>query len=190
METVQDSDGNCSALAGAPPIRRPLWEFCEIFIGYALILTVIWTPRSVQHWLYWVAIVWFVFSIFMSFPGWKAMGCTVAGFWRSAWVVGVALILAGAGMAVASTLHTLHRPVGFTQWILAFGEATRSGLWRNSSFSKATFSPAWCAFFPAQRWPPRQPPSSLCARASAQPRPDRSDARLGTCGLPGLSQGA
>jgi membrane protease YdiL (CAAX protease family) len=124
LEVVEDSDPKCTAVIGALPARRPLWEFCELSIGYALILAVIWTPRPLQRWLYWLAIAWFVLSICISFPGWKAMGCTVAGFWRSAWVVGVALTLAAGGMLLASDLHTLHRPNGFTQWILAFGGYT------------------------------------------------------------------
>ena len=124
MEVVEDSDSKCTAVIDAPPERRPLWEFCELSVSYALILAVIWTPRPLQRWLYWLAIAWFVFSICVTFPGWKAMGCTIAGFWRSAWVVGVALVLAAVAMTLASDLHTLHRPNGFTQWILAFGGYT------------------------------------------------------------------
>ena len=60
-------------------------------IGYCLILAVIWTPRPLQHWLYFIALGWFIVSIALSFEGWKAMGCCVAGFWRSSWVVGVAV---------------------------------------------------------------------------------------------------
>jgi hypothetical protein len=84
-------------------------------------LAVIWTPRPLQRWLYCVALAWFVFVIVWSFPGWRAMGCCAAGFWRSAWVVGVALAMGASAAAVASSLHTLHHPSGLAQWILAFG---------------------------------------------------------------------
>jgi membrane protease YdiL (CAAX protease family) len=100
---------------------RRLWAFCELAIGYVLILAVIWTARPVQRWLFWLAIAWFVFAIVGSFPGWKAMGCCASGFWRSAWVVGVALVLAGSAVALAGNLHTLHHPNGLAEWIFAFG---------------------------------------------------------------------
>jgi membrane protease YdiL (CAAX protease family) len=120
MSTVEDATAIC---AGAEPLpaRRTAWDFCELAIGYALVLSVIWTPRPLQRWLYWAAIAWFVYSIVSSFPGWKAMGCSAAGFWRTSWVVGVALALAATAMMFASSLHTLHHPSGFVQWILAFG---------------------------------------------------------------------
>ncbi|MGO9438019.1 MAG: type II CAAX prenyl endopeptidase Rce1 family protein [Terracidiphilus sp.] len=124
MSTVEDSNAIGVAASGPLPKRRALREFFELSIGYALILAVIWTSRPLQRWLYWAAIAWFVFSIIWSFPGWKAMGCTVTGFWRSAWIVGVALVLAAGGMELASNLHTLHRPSGFVEWVLAFGGYT------------------------------------------------------------------
>ncbi len=114
----------CSAAAEPSSKQRAGWDLCELAVGYTLILAVIWTARPLQRWLYWAAIAWFVFSIVKSFPGWKAFGCSVAGFWRSAWVVGVALVLAGGAITVASSLHTLHRPTGLLQWILAFGGYT------------------------------------------------------------------
>lgn len=121
MSTLPD----CSRIDNSPPAkRRHAWDLCELTVGYVLILAVIWTVRPLQRWLYWTAIAWFILSIVVSFPGWKAMGCTVAGFWRSAWVVGVALVLAAAAMECASSLHTLHRPSGFLQWVLAFGGYT------------------------------------------------------------------
>lgn len=105
----------------AKPARPRVWDFCELAIGYVLILAVIWTPRPLRNYLYFVALAWFAFTVIWSFPGWKAMGCRAEGFWRSAWVVGAALVLAAAAMALASSLHTLHHPNGLVQWILAFG---------------------------------------------------------------------
>jgi len=114
----------CPAVDESSLKRSAAWDLCELAVGYTLILAVIWTARPVQRWLYWAAVAWFVFSIVTSFPGWKAFGCSVAGFWRSAWVVGVALALAGGAVMVASSLHTLHRPTGLLQWVLAFGGYT------------------------------------------------------------------
>jgi membrane protease YdiL (CAAX protease family) len=121
---VEDSCASGEAAAGAVPGRRPVWLFCELVVGYLLILAVIWTARPLQRWLYWVALAWFVFTVVFSFPGWKAMGCSATGFWRSAWVVGVALLLGASAMMLASSLHTLHHPSGLLGWILAFGGYT------------------------------------------------------------------
>lgn len=120
MSAFEDAGALCADTAPLPA-RRSVWHFCELAISYVMILAVIWTPRPLQRWLYWVAIAWFVYSIASSFPGWNAMGCRAAGFWRSMWVVGAALVLAAAATTFASSLHTLHHPSGFVQWILAFG---------------------------------------------------------------------
>jgi membrane protease YdiL (CAAX protease family) len=109
---------------GPETTRSGIWGVCELLIGYCLVLAVIWTPRPLQRWLYWAAIAWFALAIVSSFPGWKAMGCTVSGFWRSLWVVGAALAIATATTALASHLHTLHHPSSLAQWILAFGGYT------------------------------------------------------------------
>jgi membrane protease YdiL (CAAX protease family) len=82
---------------------------------------VIWTPRPLQHWLYFIALGWFIVSISLSFEGWKAMGCCVAGFWRSSWIVGVAVIIAAIATFFASSMHTLHHPGGPVQWVRSFG---------------------------------------------------------------------
>jgi membrane protease YdiL (CAAX protease family) len=60
-------------------------------------------------------------STALSFEGWKAMGCSVAGFWRSSWVVGVALIMTAVATFFASSYHTLHHPGRPAAWLEAFG---------------------------------------------------------------------
>jgi membrane protease YdiL (CAAX protease family) len=124
VSTVEEPAASIPCVPGTKPARRGAWALVELAISYVLIMAVIWTARPLQRWLYWAAIAWFVFSIVWSFPGWKAMGCCISGFWRSAWVVGVALVLAAAAAAFANSLHTLHHPNGLTQWILAFGGYT------------------------------------------------------------------
>jgi membrane protease YdiL (CAAX protease family) len=121
VSSVENANAIVAGVPGRMPVRRRPWDFAELAVGYVLILAVIWTARPLQRWLYWAAIAWFAFIIIRSFPGWKAMGCCAAGFWRSAWVVGVALILGATAMALASSLHTLHHPNGFVEWIFAFG---------------------------------------------------------------------
>jgi membrane protease YdiL (CAAX protease family) len=111
-----------SRVCGPTPLPRwrIAWIIGELLIGYCLILAVIWTPRPLQHWLYYIALGWFIVSIILSFEGWKAMGCSLAGFWRSSWVVGVALFIAAVATFFASSMHTLHHPGGPVQWLQAF----------------------------------------------------------------------
>ncbi len=121
MGTMQDPHADWSLGAGVLSGWRKIWGISELAIGYVLILAVIWTQRPLQRWLYLAALAWFVASIALSFPGWKAMGCSVTGFWRSMWVAAVALVVALSAALLASGLGTLHHPGGFTQWVLAFG---------------------------------------------------------------------
>lgn len=124
MSVPEESTASCVCAADRQPKRRTVWDFGELLIGYGLILAVIWTPRPLQHWLYFLALGWFIVSVTLSFEGWKAMGCCVAGFWRSSWVVGLALILAGIATWLAATLHTLHHPGAPVQWVRTFGGYT------------------------------------------------------------------
>ena len=121
MSVREESTTSCACAAAPSPKRRIAWDVGELLIGYCLILAVIWTPRPLQHWLYLIALGWFIVSIFLSFEGWKAMGCCVAGFWRSSWVVGIAVIIAAVATFFASSLHTLHHPGGPLQWVRTFG---------------------------------------------------------------------
>lgn len=123
MSVREDSIASCACAAAKSP-RRIVWEIGELAIGFSLILAVIWTPRPLQHWLYFIALGWFIISISLSFESWKAMGCCVSGFWRSSWVVGLAVFLAAVATFFASTLHTLHHPGGPVQWVMAFGGYT------------------------------------------------------------------
>jgi membrane protease YdiL (CAAX protease family) len=115
---------DCYGGPGSSSRQRGTWDLFELTVGYGLILSVIWTPRPLQRWLYWIAIAWFAFSIVRSFSGWRSFGCSATGFWRSAWVVAVALVMAAGAVMVAGSLHTLHRPSGLLQWVLAFGGYT------------------------------------------------------------------
>lgn len=124
MSVPGDTTTSCVCAAAALPRRRATWEILELLIGYGLILAVIWTPRPLQHWLYFLALGWFAVSIALSFEGWNAMGCCVTGFWRSSWVVGVALVMAAIATIFASSYHTLHHPGSPVQWVRSFGGYT------------------------------------------------------------------
>jgi hypothetical protein len=52
------------------------------------------------------------------------MGCSIAGFWRSFWIVGIAVVLGVSATLLARNLHTLHHPGAPIQWVRAFGGYT------------------------------------------------------------------
>jgi membrane protease YdiL (CAAX protease family) len=81
----------------------------ELAIGYSLILLVIWTPRPWQRVLYSVAAIFLVVVTWRSFESVRAMGLRTTNLLRSAWVVVVALLLAGVALLLSAHLHTLHR---------------------------------------------------------------------------------
>jgi hypothetical protein len=101
-------------LAVAPGKRRAL---LELAIPYGLILLVIWTPRPLQKLLWWVAAAAIVAIFWMSFDRMKEVGLRAAGFYRSLWVTGAALLVAAVAVLVAIQLHTLRLPSG---GVLAF----------------------------------------------------------------------
>lgn len=93
-------------------------DLLELLVGYGLILLVIWSERPWQRGLYCAAIVFLVAVLWMSFDSWSAMGLRAANFWRSFWVVGVALALAALAVVTARRLHAMHPvegPVGFVR---------------------------------------------------------------------------
>ena len=104
--------------------RSRVRDCIELVVGYGLIVSVVWTPRPMQRWLYLASIAWFLLVFLISFPGWRAIGCSIVGFWRSLWVVGVAVVIAFAAAMLARTLHTLHHPGPPIQWVRTFGGYT------------------------------------------------------------------
>ena len=121
MSVSEESVANCSCAAGAPTRRRIASDIGELLIGFSLILAVIWTPHPLRHSLYFIALGWFIVSITLSFESWKALGCCLAGFWRSSWIVGVAVVVSGVATWFAVSFHTLHHPGEPLQWLLTFG---------------------------------------------------------------------
>src|SRR6266568_2798822 len=89
----------------AEPRRRDL---LELWIGYALILVVIWTPRPWQRNIYFVAATFIIATTLLAFPGLKAMGLRPTNFTRSFWLVGAALAVTAVAVVVAGRMGTLH----------------------------------------------------------------------------------
>jgi hypothetical protein len=88
-------------------VRSKRRDLIEIAIGYTLILIVIWTPRPWQRYFWLVAVLGIGIMIGSSFEGTRAVGLSGRNFFRSFWVVGVALAIAAAAAAIAARLHTL-----------------------------------------------------------------------------------
>jgi hypothetical protein len=82
----------------------------ELGVAYGLILLALWTPRPWQTRISLVALAWVLLATWISFDGWRAMGLDGTGVRRSLWVVGAALLAAGAGAMVAARLQTLRAP--------------------------------------------------------------------------------
>jgi hypothetical protein len=101
------------------PARSRRRNLLELAVTYALILLVEWTPRPWQKLLWWVAAAAVVLFTCISFDGLKAMGLRRANFFRSLWVVGVALLAAAVAVPVAAAMRTLHLPPGGPPALLA-----------------------------------------------------------------------
>jgi len=102
------------------PARSKVRTLAELMTGYGLILVVIWTPRPWQRYFYIAALLAILLATIFSFDGWRAMGFRITGFWRCAWVVAVALLIAAGAIALAISLQTLNAPRGVSGFIGSF----------------------------------------------------------------------
>jgi membrane protease YdiL (CAAX protease family) len=89
----------------------------ELVVGYALILTVIWTPRPWQRTIYFIAAAFILSATWLSFPGLKAMGLRPSNLARSLWIVGATLVAAALSIVLAGRIHTLNPPASPTLFV-------------------------------------------------------------------------
>jgi len=82
-------------------------DLAEIALSYGLIYAVEWTPRPWQKYLWWIAALIIFFLAARSFEGIQVAGLRKANFFRSSWLVGVALLIAAASIGFGAQLHTL-----------------------------------------------------------------------------------
>ncbi|HEV2487894.1 MAG TPA: CPBP family intramembrane glutamic endopeptidase [Terracidiphilus sp.] len=120
------ADGTAATARGgnSARTRSKRRAFIEIAIAYVLIMAVIWSPRPLQRYLWLVSVAAVATMMCLSWDGLKAMGLRRENFFRSLWVVGLALVLAAVAVAVAGEMHTLQVHHGFlhivkTYWAYA-----------------------------------------------------------------------
>jgi membrane protease YdiL (CAAX protease family) len=98
-------------------------DWAELWIGYGLILIVVWTPNPWQRVLYWIAVVFIGVTAWMRRKQTRPNGFVFKGLLPSLWIVLVALAALFAAIAAAAHLHTLHRlygPLPVVAHILAY----------------------------------------------------------------------
>ncbi len=83
-------------------------DLTELVIGYGLILATIWTPNPAQRILYWVAFAWIAITAILRRKVVETHGLGYRGLLPSLWIIGAAIVLSLAGIALARHLHTLH----------------------------------------------------------------------------------
>lgn len=110
VESTQPIAARMSAKGAEQVSRRREWA--ELFVGYGLILVVVWTPRPAQNFLYWITVAWIVVTSIMSRNRSRPLGLGRKGLARSLWIVPAALALFFIGMWTASSVHSLHRLYG------------------------------------------------------------------------------
>lgn len=109
-----------------PKHEAPLSEcskgrvWAEIFIAYALILAVEWTPRPAQRVLWLVAALGIIIITWRAFEGRKAMGFRAENFGRSLWIAAAALAVCAASVFVAAKTHTLRLPNGPMAFVMTY----------------------------------------------------------------------
>ncbi|MGA3160017.1 MAG: CPBP family intramembrane glutamic endopeptidase [Terracidiphilus sp.] len=92
------------------PIAARSRDLIELAVAYSLILLVIWSPRTWQRILWWVAAAAVLAIATFSFEGLQAMGLRRENFLRSLWIVGAASLLSAVAVVLAVRLNTLHIP--------------------------------------------------------------------------------
>lgn len=122
LDSTQPIAASMTAQAAAPASRRR--ELTELFVGYALILVVVWTPRPAQNVLYWITVAWIVTTSVLSRNRSRPIGFGMHGLWRSFWVVPTATVLFFIGIWIAASvgsLHPLYGPLPLLEHVLEYG---------------------------------------------------------------------
>lgn len=99
-------------------------ELIELFVGYGLILVVVWTPRPAQSVLYWITVAWIVVTAVLARNRSRPIGLGHKGLLPSLWIVPAAIVLFCLGAWIAESLHSLHPlygPLPLLEHVLEYG---------------------------------------------------------------------
>jgi membrane protease YdiL (CAAX protease family) len=80
----------------------------ELAVTYGLILGGCWMAQPLQRLLFWIGIAWVAAILLARRDDWENLGFGLRSSLRLLWVVGAALFLAAAAIAVAGAAHSLH----------------------------------------------------------------------------------
>jgi hypothetical protein len=83
-------------------------DLLELAICYGLILMVIWTSSSAQHFLFWIAFAWILATTFVYRPGANTLGLRFSGLRNLLWTIAGCLLFAALLVGIALQVHTLH----------------------------------------------------------------------------------
>ncbi|HLJ76380.1 MAG TPA: CPBP family glutamic-type intramembrane protease [Acidobacteriaceae bacterium] len=122
LDSTHPIAARMSGAAAAQASRRR--ELVELFVGYGLILVVVWTPRPAQNVLYWITVAWIVVTGILARDRSRPIGLGLTGLRESLWIVpgGVALFFIGMWIAAwAHTLHRLYGPLPLAMHVLTYG---------------------------------------------------------------------
>lgn len=110
LDSTQPIAARMTGHSTAPASRRR--ELTELFVGYGLILVVVWTPRPAQNVLYWITVVWIVVTAVLARNRSRPIGLGFQGLWPSLWIVPAATVLFFLGVGLAARIGSLHRLYG------------------------------------------------------------------------------
>jgi membrane protease YdiL (CAAX protease family) len=105
------------------PLSTRFRDWAELWIGYGLILVVVWTPNPAQRVLYWLAVAFIAITAWLRRQETRPNGFGLKGLVPSLWIVLLAVAALFAAIGVARDLHTLHRlygPLPVVAHILAY----------------------------------------------------------------------
>ena len=122
VHPTQSIDVRMTAREAAPVSRRREWV--ELFVGYGLILVVVWTPRPAQNVLYWITVAWIVTTSILSRNRSRPLGLGLKGLVPSLWIIPAAIALFFTGMWIAGavgSLHPLYGPLPLLIHVLEYG---------------------------------------------------------------------
>lgn len=95
---------------GATRNARFARDLVEFLVAFALILAAVWAASPYQRWISYAALIWITVATWQSFDGVRAMGYSVAHFWRALWLPAVSAGLSAVAIYLAHRAGTLRVP--------------------------------------------------------------------------------